>query len=90
MQGPGSLAGYRYLWHALRLKQHVNVPRNLVATIMKESDLDGVKERRSRRPKRRVYMNISKGSLTLVVQNVYCVFFLSGTTLPVLSGLCNQ
>ena len=32
MQGPGSLAGYRYLWHALRIKHHVNVPRNLVAT----------------------------------------------------------
>ena len=53
IQGPSSLAGYRYLWHALRLKHHVNVPRNLVATIMKEIDPGGVKKRRSRRLKRR-------------------------------------
>ena len=33
------------------------VPRNLVATIMKEIDPDGVKERRSRRLKRRVYVS---------------------------------
>ena len=31
MEGPGSLSGYRSIWHALRLRHHVHVPRNLVA-----------------------------------------------------------
>ena len=57
MHGPGSLAGDRYVWHSLRLKHHVNVPRNLVANIMKEIDPEGVKERRSRRLKRRAYVS---------------------------------
>ena len=57
MQGAGWLPGYRYLWHALRLKHHVIVQRKLVAAIMKEIDPDGVEERRSRRLKRRVYFS---------------------------------
>ena len=28
----GSLSGYRYIWHALRLRHHVNVPRSQVAS----------------------------------------------------------
>nr|XP_058963686.1 uncharacterized protein LOC131790490 [Pocillopora verrucosa] len=60
MEGPGSLSAYRSIWHALRLRHHVHVPRNLVAKIMKEIDLDGVEERRSRRLKRRTFS--SKGA----------------------------
>ena len=45
MQGAGSLAGYRYIWHALRLRHHMIVPRALVASIMKEIDPEGVKQR---------------------------------------------
>ena len=56
-QGAGSLAGYRYIWHALRLRHHVNVPRSQVASIMKEIDPQGVQERRSRRLKRRAYVS---------------------------------
>ena len=57
MQGADSLAGYRYIWHALRLRHHVNVPRSQVASIMKEIDPQGVQERRSRRLKRRAYLS---------------------------------
>ena len=57
MQGEGSLAGYRYIWHSLRLKYHLNVPRSLLASIMKEIDPKGVKETRSTRLKRRVYIS---------------------------------
>ena len=57
MQGAGSLAGYRYIWHALRLRHYVNVPRSQVASIMKEIDPQGVQERRSRRLKRRAYVS---------------------------------
>lgn len=38
MRGPGSLSGYRSIWHALRLRHHIHVPRKLVAKIMKEID----------------------------------------------------
>lgn len=47
MKVPGGLSGYRSIWHALRLRQHIHVPRNLVATIMKEIDPVGVEERTS-------------------------------------------
>ena len=57
MEGAGSLAGYRYIWHALRLRHHVNVPRSRVACIMKEIDPEGVQERRSRRLRRRAYVS---------------------------------
>ena len=30
MQGTDSLDGYRYVWHSLRLKYHVNVPRSVI------------------------------------------------------------
>ena len=51
MRGPGSLSGYRSFWHALRLRHHIHVPRNLVANIMKEIDPFGVEEGKSRRSK---------------------------------------
>ena len=47
MRGPGSLSGYRSIWHALRLRHHIHVARNAVAKIMKEIDPAGVEERKS-------------------------------------------
>jgi len=32
MQGAGSLPGYRYIWHALQLRHHVNIPWSQVAS----------------------------------------------------------
>ena len=49
MQDAGSLAGYRYIWHALRLR------RLVVSAIMREIDPDGVRERKARRLRRRTY-----------------------------------
>ena len=60
MRGPGSLSGYRSIWHALRLRHHIHVPRKAVAKTMKEIDPAGVEERRSRRLKRRTFR--SKGA----------------------------
>ena len=34
----GSLAGYRKMWHILRIKHHLHVPQKLVATILRELD----------------------------------------------------
>ena len=50
MQGAGSLAGFRYVWHSLRLRYQSVAP-----SYMREIDPEGVKERRARRLKRRTY-----------------------------------
>ena len=55
MEGPGKLSGYRSIWHALRLRHHIHVPRDLVSEILKEIDPAGVEERRARRLKRRTF-----------------------------------
>ena len=51
----GRLGGYRYMWYALRLRHHINIPRQVAATIMKEIDPDSVRERRARRLTRRYF-----------------------------------
>ena len=55
MDGAGRLSGYRSIWHALRLRHHIHVPRSLVAAIMKEIDPNGVEERKARRLRRRTF-----------------------------------
>jgi len=61
MRGPGSLSGYRSIWHpSIRLRHHMHVPPKLVVKIMKEIDPVGVEERRSRQLKRRTFR--SKGA----------------------------
>ena len=32
--GPDSVNGYRTMWHILRLRHHINVPRHVVETIL--------------------------------------------------------
>ena len=55
MDGPGKLAGYRSIWHALRLRHGIHVPRDTVAKIMKEIDPEDVESRKKRRLKRRTF-----------------------------------
>ena len=55
MQGPGQLAGYRKMWHILRLKHHVHAPRRLVAQILHELDTDASKARKRNKPHRRIH-----------------------------------
>ena len=38
VEGSGSQAGYRKMWHLLRIKHNIVVPRNLVAEYLKEMD----------------------------------------------------
>lgn len=57
MQDAGSLAGYRYIWHALRLRHRLIVPRGVVSAIMREIDIEGVRERKARRLRRRTYVS---------------------------------
>lgn len=56
-EGAGRLAGYRNIWHALRLRHHVHVPRSLVARLHRRIDPDGVQDRRARRLTRRNYVS---------------------------------
>ncbi|XP_028412582.1 uncharacterized protein LOC114535477 [Dendronephthya gigantea] len=55
MEGAGGLSGYRSIWHALRLRHKIHVPRREVADLMKEIDPVGVEERRARKLRRRTF-----------------------------------
>ena len=55
LDGPGCVSGYRSMWHTLRLKHGLCVPRDKVQRILKELDPDGTEERKRHRLKRRVY-----------------------------------
>ena len=56
MEDAGSLVGYRYIWHALRLRHRLIVPRGVVSAIMRDIDPDGVRARKARRLQRRTYV----------------------------------
>ena len=56
IDGPGCMAGYRSMWHALRSEGYM-IPREKVASILRELDPDGCEERRAHRLKRRAYIN---------------------------------
>lgn len=58
--GPDSLNGYRTMWHVLRLRHRINVPRRLVESLLREVDPRGVEHIRSRCLQRRMY--VSPGS----------------------------
>ena len=54
LSGPGCQGGYRSMWHTLRLK-NIQVPRHVVAELMREMDPKGCGQRKSRSLKRRSY-----------------------------------
>ena len=55
--GPGSMWGYRSIWHALRLKYKIHVPCSPVAQIVREIDPKGVNLHRQHRFSRRQYVS---------------------------------
>ena len=57
MSEAGELRGYQSIWHSLRLEHGINVPRALVAEIMRDIDPVGVQLRKRRKLKRRRYVN---------------------------------
>lgn len=57
MQGPGQLVGYRRMWHILKMKYHLHMPRSLVAKIIQQLDPDASKARKQRRLQRRKYFS---------------------------------
>ena len=56
IDGPGSMGGYRTVWHALEL-EGFRVPRIVVQEIIRELDPEGTELRKSRCLKRRQYHN---------------------------------
>ena len=74
IQGAGSLAGYRKMWHILRLKHQLHVPRQLVATILRELDPEASTMRRTKRLRRRQY--VSQGpNQCWHIDGVYAIFY---------------
>ena len=68
--GPGSLHGYRSMWHVLRLRYQLNVPRRIVETLMKEIDPNGVRRRKQRCLKRRTYLSAGPNSAFQCLQTL--------------------
>ena len=58
LQGPGSLKGYRSVWHSLRCSMGVFVPRNNVVSLLRELDPIGVSIRRRKKLRRRCYRSL--------------------------------
>ena len=56
IDGPGSVSGYRSMWHTLQREGYM-VPRQTVEDLLKELDPEGCRIRRAKRLRRRVYVN---------------------------------
>ena len=56
LSGPGCPGEYRSMWHMLRLK-NIQVPRHVVAELMREMDPEGCEQRRAKSLKRRSYFS---------------------------------
>ena len=57
ISGPGRLQGYRSMWHTLRTKYRLHVPRVIVARLLRELDPFASMQRRQRRLTRRQYFS---------------------------------
>ena len=55
LDGPGSISGYRGMWHTLRVKYGLCIPREAVASLLRRLDPAGVAERKRHKLKRRKY-----------------------------------
>ena len=56
IQSPaGHLKGYRTMWHAMRSKRGMHVPRDQVARILRDLNPEDARERQARRLNRRRY-----------------------------------
>ena len=53
--GPGSISGYRGMWHTLCVKYGLCIPREAVASLLRRLDPAGVAERKRHKLKRRKY-----------------------------------
>ena len=57
LSGPGCQGRYRSMWHTLRLKD-IQVPRHVVAKLMREMDPEGCEQRRPKALREEVTCNL--------------------------------
>ena len=57
LDGPVKLSGYRAMWRRLKVKHGLNIPRYIVARLLKEIDPEGSLHRQAHRLRRRQYLN---------------------------------
>ena len=55
LDGSSCMSGYRAMWHTLRLKHGLCIPRSTVQSLLKELDPADTEERRKHRVKKRTY-----------------------------------
>ena len=65
LDGLGSVSGYRGMWHTLRVKYGVYVPKQQVASVLEMIDSHGVEERKRHKLKRREYFILPQGPSTV-------------------------
>ncbi|CAH3019573.1 unnamed protein product, partial [Porites evermanni] len=53
----GCLSGYRKMWHLLKIKYNMHVPRNMVAQILHDLDPEASSLRKKKKLKRRHYLS---------------------------------
>ena len=70
ISGPGQLRGYRAMWHSLRLKHHIHLPRERVAYFIQELNPDGTRERRRSNGDTSVTDPISAGMLMVRISSL--------------------
>ena len=54
LDGPSCTSGYRAMWHTLRLKYGLCIPRSTVQSLLKKLDAVGTEERRKHRLKQHI------------------------------------
>ena len=57
MQASGCLSGYRKMWHMLKIKHNVHVPRSMVAKLLHDLDPEASSLRKKKKLKRRQYLS---------------------------------
>ena len=60
MQGSGCLSGYKKMWHLLKIKYNIHVPRNMVAQILHDIDPEASSLRKKKKLKQQ--NNVSHGT----------------------------
>ena len=55
--GPVMICGYRSMWHTIRIKHSIFIPRKTVEVLLQQIDPESVGERKRHKLKRREYIS---------------------------------
>eukprot|EP00794_Sanderia_malayensis_P010730 gene10730-11877_t len=76
--GPGCVSVYHHMWHTLRIKYGLIIPRRSVESMLKTVDPVGAEERKQRRLKRRAYT--TKLQFIIAISMPTVIWSLSGVS----------